>query len=271
MARLLSIGEVARTCGLSIRSLRHLETHGLLRPRRTEAGRRVYGADDLQTLAKIQLLRHAGYMLSQIATFMRSPRLDPQGLLDLQIAQTMQQRDEAVRLLAHLHESRRLLDDDRALDIDGLCHIIREGQRIVTQKNMQPVIERYFNDDERRRWEKVGAELFPAETQSGYQKQWEALIARVERAIASGLTPESPEGQALASDWKALQAPMVEALGHEQWAKAATMYSEMESWQTEDRQAPFSAAVYAFVSKAAKASSPSPSPQGPSQGTSVRS
>jgi len=43
----LPIGGVVRLTGLTERALRFYEERGLIKPLRTQAGRRVYGAEDL--------------------------------------------------------------------------------------------------------------------------------------------------------------------------------------------------------------------------------
>lgn len=51
-----------------------------------------------------------------------------------------------------------------------------------------------------------------------------------------------------------LQQPMVDALGKDHWNKAAKMYADMESWQTETARAPFSAEVYRFMTETSRLS-----------------
>jgi len=62
-----SIGEVCRATGLSARTVRYWEELGLLAGvRRREAGRRVYGEDELQRLRFIQRLKALGLSLGEI-------------------------------------------------------------------------------------------------------------------------------------------------------------------------------------------------------------
>ena len=61
------IGEVCRATGLSPRTVRYYEELGLLPGvRRRAAGRRVYGADELERLRFIQRLKALGLTLNQI-------------------------------------------------------------------------------------------------------------------------------------------------------------------------------------------------------------
>jgi DNA-binding transcriptional MerR regulator len=54
---LLTVGSAARETGWSPRMLRYLEEHGLVAPRRTQAGYRLYGLTELNRLRALKELR----------------------------------------------------------------------------------------------------------------------------------------------------------------------------------------------------------------------
>jgi DNA-binding transcriptional MerR regulator len=62
---LLHSGEAARRLGISPKALRLYEQHGLLKPRRSEAGWRFYGAAEMARAAEIAALRRLGMSLAQ--------------------------------------------------------------------------------------------------------------------------------------------------------------------------------------------------------------
>ncbi len=67
-ARPMQIGELAERTGLSIRTLRHYDEIGLLRPSaRSEGGFRLYTADDESRLLLIRRMKPLGYSLEQMA------------------------------------------------------------------------------------------------------------------------------------------------------------------------------------------------------------
>ncbi len=64
----LTTGEAAGTTGWSARMLRYIEQSGLVTPRRTEAGYRIYGAPELQRLRTLrELLAGFDLALSDVA------------------------------------------------------------------------------------------------------------------------------------------------------------------------------------------------------------
>jgi MerR family transcriptional regulator, thiopeptide resistance regulator len=54
MEHALDIAEVVRRTGLTSRALRFYEARGLVKPLRTDSGRRLYGAGELEQIAQVQ-------------------------------------------------------------------------------------------------------------------------------------------------------------------------------------------------------------------------
>jgi DNA-binding transcriptional MerR regulator len=76
-AQFLNPSAAAQRLGVSIKALRLYEQRGLIAPRRTAAGWRAYGPDEIERAAEIVALRALGLSLSQITRVLGD---DPQGL-----------------------------------------------------------------------------------------------------------------------------------------------------------------------------------------------
>jgi DNA-binding transcriptional MerR regulator len=81
-AQFLNPSAAAEQLGVSAKALRLYEQRGLVTPRRTAAGWRAYGPDEITRAAEIIALRALGLSLAQIARVLRgdSQGLDSRGL-----------------------------------------------------------------------------------------------------------------------------------------------------------------------------------------------
>ncbi len=62
----ITIGEAARRTGVTERTLRYYEEHGLLAPARDGGGRRRYGTEQIDRLYRIRLLRELGTAVAEV-------------------------------------------------------------------------------------------------------------------------------------------------------------------------------------------------------------
>ncbi len=70
--RSMQIGEIALRTDLSLRTLRHYDEIGLLRPSgRSDGGFRLYTEDDLERLMVIRRMKPLGFTLEQMVEVMR--------------------------------------------------------------------------------------------------------------------------------------------------------------------------------------------------------
>lgn len=69
----LTVGQVAETFGVTVRTLHHYDEVGLLHPsERTHAGYRLYTPDDLQRLSTIVVYRRLGFALEEIGELLEA-------------------------------------------------------------------------------------------------------------------------------------------------------------------------------------------------------
>ncbi len=65
----LSIGELAKETGVSVRAIRHYDRHGLLASRRACNGYRFFPAQAITQVRQIQRLIATGFSLAEISAF----------------------------------------------------------------------------------------------------------------------------------------------------------------------------------------------------------
>jgi Cu(I)-responsive transcriptional regulator len=104
-----NIGEAARASGVTAKMVRHYESIGLLPPaRRTEAGYRQYGMDDVRILQFIHRGRALGFSLDQIAGLLALWRDKQRASADVRRL-ALAHIDELDRKIAELEAMKRTL------------------------------------------------------------------------------------------------------------------------------------------------------------------
>ncbi len=103
-----TVKEVSRLTGISVRTLHHYDTIGLLKPTQlTQAGYRLYNEEALQRLQTILLFRELQFPLKEIKTILDSPEFDPIPALEQQIRLLELQRKHLDDLIAYAHQIRK--------------------------------------------------------------------------------------------------------------------------------------------------------------------
>lgn len=92
---LLQVGEIAEKTGLTVRTLHHYEEIGLLHPvSPTGAGYRLYNADSIERLTRIQILRQIGVKLKDIGKILGGHDGDMANLLKERVSVLTAQMQE---------------------------------------------------------------------------------------------------------------------------------------------------------------------------------
>lgn len=105
----MRIGELAARTGVSVRSLRYYEERGLLSARRTDGGRREYGADAVDRVILIQYFFAAGLNSATVATMMPCAHSGTTTLAMLDALRA--RREEIDRCAREMATARDLVDD----------------------------------------------------------------------------------------------------------------------------------------------------------------
>ena len=217
MSKQLRIGEVARLLGVTTKTVRHYHMIGLLaEPARSEAGYRLYTANDLLQLHTIRRLQTLGFSLRQISTVLSTASDAPtlravlQALLDDVTTQitVLEGRRDAIA---------RLLDGDPATLLDRpMAQPATLAWLDASLATHLPGISPALRQKEEKVWALLDAFSWPteqadalrgvAEHYAAAPEALQALHRLSERMLALvHLPPEASEVAELAAAWRDYQ------------------------------------------------------------------
>src|SRR3954452_23599180 len=183
--------QFASLTGVSVRALHHYDRLGLLRPRRSPAGYRIYTDGQVAVVEQIVALKFIGLPLSDIKGVLRRGPAD---------------------LVTILEAQRRILEEKRRL-LDLAITAIHEAQTVAaSQPNiaaLRSIIEVIEMQNRSTDWTKKYDTLLTAkierlrtmspETRAALGQQWGDLLKAVEAAVDED--PASPVAQELGGRW----------------------------------------------------------------------
>ncbi len=181
---MMTVNEVSRLSGISVRTLHYYDQIGLLHPDQiSEAGYRLYGQESLERLQQILLFRQLKFPLKEIKAIVDSPDFNKQEALDQQIEMLRLQKKHLSGLI------------DLALEIK------KNG---VNKMDFKPFdtsqIDEYAKEA-KERWGATAAYKESAEKTKNYTKEdWDMADEQMISVFAElgqlkDLPPESQEAQ----------------------------------------------------------------------------
>lgn len=193
--------EFAELAGVTVRALHHYDRIGLLRPRRTQAGYRVYSTQDLQALEQIVVLKFIGIPLRRIA-----------GLR----AASADRLAESLRVQRGMLEQRRRLLDQaiaaiRELETSvGAGHSVapamfRRINEVIHMQNNSEAWTKEYESLVRKKVDRLRS-LSP-EHAVDLRAHWNTLLVEIRDALTED--PSSEKAQDLAFRWTQLLARLM--------------------------------------------------------------
>jgi DNA-binding transcriptional MerR regulator len=181
---LLTVGELARRSGLTVRTLHHYDTISLLKPSvRSAAGYRLYDRANIERLHRIQALRQLGLSLTDIGHALSGPEAPLGDVIDRQIAQLDRELAQAARLRKQLMRLRAQLSAGQPLDLAEWLDTLE----------LMTMYEQYFSPEELAR--------LPLHYDTAAQAEWNALVGMMQDAMDRSARPDDPDIQILALRW----------------------------------------------------------------------
>lgn len=178
----LTIGDVAKRTGLTVRTLHHYDQIGLLRPTaRTPAGYRLYGPAEIRRLQHIASLRRLGLSLEDITRCLDAGDPPLPEVLDLHLGRLDSDIREAIAMRDRLRHIRTQLDET-TIDLDAWLGVIHETLRF----------ERHYTPQQLAKLEKRADDL-GLDRLEEVQGEWVQIFDELEIHFDGGLPPEHPE------------------------------------------------------------------------------
>jgi DNA-binding transcriptional MerR regulator len=206
----LRIGEVARLVGVTTKTVRHYEKVGLLgEPERSEAGYRLYAADDLLRLHRIRRLQSLGLSLERIKGVLGEPGSGT-GLRDVLEALLAEVEGQLTALGERRDRLRETLAREDPEAPEGEPRAMKLAEEYLGEhlKEASPSLI----EQERKMWATLEAFEWPAEYANVQEslvryyaqnpEEYRAALALEERLVLLADLPEdSPEVEALVDDY----------------------------------------------------------------------
>lgn len=181
-----TVKEVSKLTGISVRTLHHYDTIGLLKPARvTESGYRLYDEKALSRLQTILLFRQLRFPLKEIREILELPDFDPMEALTQQIQLLELQRQQLDDIIAHARQ------------------IQQTGVYTMNFKAFDTTKQDRYAAEAKAKWGKTDAykefeQKTVGKTAQDQQSAGEGLMAIfAEIGQIRSLAPESAEAQAL--------------------------------------------------------------------------
>ena len=137
---LYTTGEIAKLCGVSVRTVQYYDTRNILIPSKlSEGGRRLYTEDDLKRMKVICFLRDLDIPINSIGEMFHesAPENVISILLDQQeelLRKEMQDRQAKLGRLAEIKRHLRTVDDFSVYSIGDIAHIMESKQKLFKMR-----------------------------------------------------------------------------------------------------------------------------------------
>ncbi len=229
MSRLYKVREFADLAGVTVRTLHHYDRIGLLKPRRSSSGYRLYVLTDLERLVQITALKFIGIPLHEIKVLLEASPLSLAESLRLQHKALKEKRDLITRAIQAIEEAETLVRPDRATDASVLRKIIE----VIEMEPEAKSVRKYYTEEAWARKIQL-IEQIPPQALETYSQAWKKMFLEVEAALE--VDPAGEAGQSLAKQWVLLAETMS---GGDSEIKAAAIkaWKDHQNWPLAEQDA----------------------------------
>jgi DNA-binding transcriptional MerR regulator len=129
-------GEIAKLCGVSVRTVQYYDTRSILVPSAlSEGGRRLYSEDDLHRMKIICFLRDTGLSINSIGEFLNDP--DPARTLSLLLEEQeavlreeIEEREKQLFIVDSVRKELKRIDDFSVESIGDIAKVMENKKNL---------------------------------------------------------------------------------------------------------------------------------------------
>ncbi len=185
---MLKIGDIAKKTGVSIRSLRHYDKLGLLKPSGcSEAGYRLYSKEDICRLQQIVSLKQMNIPLKKIKSMLLEDSITLRETLQMQQVFLQQQLSQCKKLCKSINKLLAWLSKEESISLEliySTMETINMLEKYYTSEQLQALEQRDFHQDEEKGQE--------------YAHAWQEVFAGLEKLRIAGVDPKDKQTKPLA-------------------------------------------------------------------------
>ena len=191
----MTVGEIAKKAGVTVRTLQYYDKQGLLHPAsESEGGRRLYTDKELAKLCQILSMKYLGFSLEEIKA--KLPSIDSPETAAAALEQQAAEIRHELKVLTETLEGIETLTAEIVQTQKVDWQRYADMMLLIRKKDLSFHVVKDFSD---KVYQQVkGLDKKEAE---GIRKAHALIFKRVAVLIKSGTAPESGEGQVLAGDF----------------------------------------------------------------------
>jgi DNA-binding transcriptional MerR regulator len=243
------VTEFAGLAGVTVRALHHYDRLGVLRPRRSASGYRVYSLRDLERLEQIVALKFLGLPLQEIKILLdREARRLPEVLRSQRLALEEKRRslEQAIHAIRNAEEA---IASGKPAEMEMLAKIIE----VIEMQERTEFLNKYYSQEAQAKLVEKRKQWNP-ELQAEVGRAWSELFRDVEAALDED--PASEKAQALVARWRKLVEGFTGA-DPELSKGVGQAWADRANWPAtaKEQSAPFAnPKVWEFIKKASASS-----------------
>lgn len=180
---MLTIGQLAKRAGVTIRTLRYYDKIGLIVPSDyKEGGHRLYSIDDLIRLQQIQSLKFIGFSLKDINNLLELSVIEEHDLtrsIAFKKRELIAEQERILQMIDQLDHMTKIITGYEKIDVKLFCFIIHSI--LFEEENLNEAQE------------KGSIHNFRSEARVKIDKAFFSMFMQLKKLVENDISPESEE------------------------------------------------------------------------------